>query len=258
MTASQVHERLLDRNFTLLCDTMRRVRDSAESIRIGNEHIRRSMEAVRQSRRRLEGGIPEPSLADSPPSRRDFHVVCLSGSAGAIEAYSEILRHLPPDTGMAFIIVAHLSAEQIEVLPSLLAPATTMPVREVTQGMALAPNQIVVMPSGMEMVLGDQDCLILNAELERRAWPAAIGRFLRSMADALGNRAIAVILSGMGHDGMSDLKAIKQAGGVTLAQAAAAFGEMPQSAVDTGHVDFVLTAGEIADRLTGIARTAVV
>ena len=179
---------------------------------------------------------------------KDFRVVCLGGSAGGLEAYKGILRNLPADTGMAFVVAQHQRFEHMHLLSQILAGVTAMPVVEVKQGMLLEPNRVFVMPPGKDMtVKGDE--FDLQTTLKARGWPITISLFLLSLAEAYGHRAVAVILSGMGQDGSSALKAVKAAGGVTFAQSNAAFDSMPRHAVQTGHVDFILPPPEIAQAL---------
>ena len=183
-----------------------------------------------------------------PTAAKDFRVVCLGGSAGGLEAYTGILRNLPADTGMAFVVAQHQRFEHLHSLSQILASATAMPVVEVEQGMLLEPNRVFVMPPGKDMTVNGDE-FDLQKPLKPRGWPTTISLFLLSLAEVYGHRAVAVILSGMGQDGSSALKAVKAAGGVTFAQSNAAFDSMPRHAVQTGHVDFVLSPPEIAKAL---------
>ena len=175
-------------------------------------------------------------------AEKDFHVVCLGGSAGSLEAYKGILRHMPADTGMAFVIASHRNFENASLLLKILARVTTMPVFEVEEGMSLEPNRVYLMPPSVEMTVKNNE-FALQPPRKPRGWPTTISIFMLSLAEACGQRAIAVILSGMG------LKAIKAAGGMTFAQSNAAYDDMPRHAVETGHVDFILAPAEIASKL---------
>ena len=183
-----------------------------------------------------------------PTHVRNFRVVCLGGSAGGLEAYLGILRPLPADTGMAFIIAPHRGCEQAHLLPDILSAATAMPVAEVTQGMPLEPNRVYVMPPGKDMTVngGKFD---LRTTPPARGWPKTISVIMLSLAEAYGNCAVAVILSGMDHDGSAALQAVKAAGGITFAQSNPAVNDMPRNAVDTGYVDMILPPAEIAKTL---------
>jgi len=176
-----------------------------------------------------------------------FPVVCLGGSAGGLSAYKQILRELPADFNMAIVIVAHRARQNAMFLVPLLAKVTTMEVVEAKEGMRLQPNRVHVAPPQKAITT---DGMVLRLKrTEVIGWPTSIDAFLFSLAKQCASRAIAIILSGMGYDGSVALQAIKDAGGVTFAQSDASWGSMPQSAVNTGHVDFVLTASEIGKQL---------
>src|SRR5205085_4848715 len=134
------------------------------------------------------------------------------------------------------------------MLAEILSRATPMPVREAVQGMQLEANHVYVIPSNVDLTIADG-----SLKLAPRT-PGAhrpIDRFLQSLVDQCGSRAIGVILSGTGSDGAAGVEAIKAAGGVTFAQdaASAKFASMPQTAVATGCVDFVLPPEGIAAEL---------
>jgi two-component system CheB/CheR fusion protein len=180
--------------------------------------------------------------------KEDFRVVCLGGSAGGLEAYTGILGGMPAATGMAFVIAPHRSFEYASLLPQILSRVVSMPVIEVQDGMLLEPNHVFIMPPHLEMTVNDNE-FALQLPRKPHGWPITISVFLLSLAEAYGPRAIAIILSGLDHDGSSALKAIKAAGGVTFAQSDAEFGDMPRHAVETGHIDFILPPAEIAKAL---------
>jgi chemotaxis response regulator CheB len=184
-----------------------------------------------------------------------FRVVCLGGSAGGLEAYIEILRGLPADTGMAFVIAPHRQLEYAHLLTHILTSVTQMPVAEVTEGMRLEPNRVFIMPPRMDMTM-TENVFHLRTTAAPAAWPKTISVFLFSLAEAIGSRAVAVILSGMDHDGSAALKAIKAAGGVTFAQSNAAYDSMPRHAVETGFVDYLLPSAEIGQALLVFAHEA--
>lgn len=134
------------------------------------------------------------------------------------------------------------------MLPQILGGVTTMSVIEVEEGMLLEPNHIYLMPPHTEMTLKNNG-FALQSPRKSHGWPTTISLFLLSLAEAYGQRAIAVILSGTGPDGSSALQAFKAAGGVTFAQSDAEFSDMPRHAVETGYVDFTLSSAEIAKAL---------
>jgi two-component system CheB/CheR fusion protein len=180
--------------------------------------------------------------------KEKFRVVCLGGSAGALDAYTSILQAMAADTGMAFVIAPHRSFENASLLPQILARSTAMPVIEVQDGMLVEPNRVYIMPPSMEMTVKNNE-FSLHTPREQRGWPITISVFLLSLAEVYRQRAVAVICSGVGHDGSAALKAIKAAGGTTFAQSDAQFGDMPRHAVETGYVDFLLTPPQIAKAL---------
>ncbi|HEY7097755.1 MAG TPA: chemotaxis protein CheB [Terriglobales bacterium] len=183
---------------------------------------------------------------------RDFRIVCLAGSAGALDAYREILRGLPNDPGMAFVIVAHRGLENADLLPQLLCRATSMPVVEVTQGMRLERNKVFLAPPH-EDITTDGCVFHLQPSSDPNGWPTAITNFLNSLAEMTGPRAVAVILSGMSGDGSGALAAIKTGGGLTFAQSDASYESMPNAAVKTGHVDAQLSSSGIAEKLRALS-----
>jgi chemotaxis response regulator CheB len=178
----------------------------------------------------------------------EFRVVCLGGSAGGLEAYVGILRTMRPDSGMAFVVAPHRGFAHAHLLQEILSRATAMPVVEVTQGMLLKPNCVFIMPPGKDMTI-DGTAFRLQTTVVPQGWPKTISVFLFSIAEQYQERAVAVILSGMDHDGSAALKAIKMRGGVTFAQSDPAYPSMPQNAIDTGYVDFILSKTEIAAAL---------
>jgi two-component system CheB/CheR fusion protein len=185
-------------------------------------------------------------------TRDNFRVVCLGGSAGGLQAYLDILRGLPADTGMAIVIAAHRSPDHAQLLPRLLGTVTKMPVAEVKEGMRLEPNRVFVIPPRMDLIMTGNE-FHLRTSARPPGWPKTINHFLFSLADAIGPRAVAVILSGLDGDGSAALKSIKAAGGVTFAQSDATSQSMPREAVETGHIDHLLPAAGIAMALVALA-----
>jgi len=184
-----------------------------------------------------------------------FRVVCLGGSAGAFSAYSEILRNLPANTGMAFVVVAHRALKQKEkrLLSQALSFVTSMPVVEVEHGMQLEPDRVFVMPPGVDMTISHNH-LHLKPGSKPHGWPIALSVFLQSLADSVGPRAVAIILSGLDHDGSVAMGSIKAGGGITFAQSNPAHSDMPRHAIETGYVDFVMHPAEIAKTLLALAQ----
>jgi two-component system CheB/CheR fusion protein len=194
---------------------------------------------------------PAPAKATS----KAFPIVGIGASAGGLEAFSELLRHLPEQTGMAFVLVQHLDPKHGSDLREILARTTKIPVQEVIDGAVVEPDHIYVIPPNTSMAL-KEGVLRLAARVLTRGQHMPIDHFLRSLAEACGNRAISVILSGTASDGTEGSRAVKAAGGITFAQdqQSAKYGSMPHSAVASGCVDFVLPPAGIVQELTQIGK----
>jgi two-component system CheB/CheR fusion protein len=172
-----------------------------------------------------------------------------------LEALSQLLRNLPSDTGMAFVLVQHLSPKHESILASILARETSMPVKEATEGVRIQPNHVYVIPAGQDMVLKDGTLgLQPRTSTEGRHMPVDL--FLRTLADVQGSQAVAIVLSGTGTDGTLGCKAVKTAGGISFAQdpTSARYDGMPRSAIAAGCVDLVLPPDEIARELQRLSR----
>jgi two-component system, chemotaxis family, CheB/CheR fusion protein len=207
---------------------------------------------------------PQPQNPQLPPvsetvelDERDenFSVVGIGASAGGLEAFRELLSHLPIDTGMAFVFIQHLGANQKSLLSEILARETAMPVVEVRDGMAVAPNHVYVIPPNTKMTIVGG---MLKLAPREQDWQMVkpVDTFFLSLAGDRGNKAIAVVLSGGDGDGSRGLEAVKEAGGITFAQCegSAKVSSMPNTAVATGQVDFILPPQEIAEELAKISR----
>jgi two-component system CheB/CheR fusion protein len=184
-----------------------------------------------------------------------FPVVGIAASAGGLEAFTQLLRHLPPDTGMAFVLIQHLDPNHKSLLREILAKRTQMLVSEVFDGMSVEPNQVYIIPPNTKMILS---CGVLQLapreKVQGKYMPA--DAFFTSLAAERGSKGIAVVLSGADGDGSLGLKAIKAAGGVTFAQCedTAKYDSMPNTAIATGNVDFVLPPQKIAEELANLSR----
>ncbi len=186
---------------------------------------------------------------------RSFPVVGVGASAGGLEAFSQLLGHLPPKTGMAFVLVQHLDPTHESMLTEILAKATTKPVVGVKDGMRVEPDRVYVIPPNTIMAMSG-GVLRLTSRTATRGPYMPIDSFFRSLALDRKNQAIGVILSGSASDGTLGLKAIKEEGGITFAQDehSAKFAGMPRTAIAAGIVDFVLSPNGIADKLATIGR----
>ena len=194
------------------------------------------------------------TVGDSLSLENRFPVVGIGASAGGLDAFRQFLSHLPTDTGMAFVLIQHLAANQKSLLREILARETEMPVVEVRDEMAVEPNCVYVIPPNTKMEI-EQGLLKLTPREKSRARVMPVDTFFLSLAADLGNKAIAVVLSGGDGDGSQGLEAVKDAGGITFAQSedSAQVSSMPHTAVATGHVDFILDPQEIAVELAKIS-----
>ncbi|PHM07981.1 chemotaxis protein CheB [Nostoc sp. 'Peltigera malacea cyanobiont' DB3992] len=184
-----------------------------------------------------------------------FPIVGIAASAGGLEAFTQVLRHLLTDTGMAFVLIQHLDPNHKSLLSEILARTTQMPVIEVQDGMSVEPNKVYIIPPNTKMMLsGGVLQLTPREKVHGKYMPA--DAFFTSLAADRGYKAIAVVLSGADGDGSLGLKAIKAAGGVTFAQCedTAKFDSMPNTAVATGNVDFILPPQKIAEELVNLSR----
>src|SRR2546430_829169 len=209
---------------------------------------------TKSSREKSARGNParQRSRSNQPKKTSACPIVGIGGAAGGFEAAMELLRHLPPKTWMAFVIVQHLDPHHASRLSNLLGKVTAMPVSEVTKTTKPKPNTVYVQPPN-KCVIAKNGVLTVVRREERLN--VAIDHFFESLAEECGSRAIGIVLSGTGSDGTAGLRAIKAAGGLTFAQnqQSAKFDAMPRSAIRAGFVDLVLTPREIAREIERIS-----
>ena len=181
-------------------------------------------------------------------------VVGVGASAGGLEAFTELLSHLPDDTGMAFVLIQHLDPKHESHLTELLSKASKMPVSEVNGETRARANHVYVIPPRCNLGISDGVLHTPPRPASGRNMP--IDSFFRALAADRGSQALGVVLSGTASDGTLGLQAIKAAGGITFAQEmrTAKFDSMPRSAIAAGVADFVLPPAGIARQLVAIAR----
>lgn len=191
---------------------------------------------------------------DETRSRKHFPVVCVGGSAGGLDAYTRLLRHLPVDLGVAVVIVNHLRIVATQ-LHEILPHHTEMPVELIVEGLNIQPNHVFIIPSHRDLHILDGE-FRLRPISKPRGWPDVITVFLRSLTDNWDGKIIAVIVSGYDGDGAAALCEIRDIGGTTIAQKpeTAFQPDMPESAIDTGCIDFVLSPENIAAQIRKIVR----
>jgi len=208
-------------------------------------------------------GATTPNSANNSPLSPDgpapnkatlTRVVGLGASAGGLEALQQFLANVPPASGLAYIVVQHLDPTHKAMLTELLQRSTQMPVHEATGSMHVVPDAVYVIPPSTELTLvGGRLHLTEPAQPRGRRLPIDV--LFSSLARDQGERAIGVVLSGMGSDGTVGLQAIKGAGGLTFAQdpASAQFDSMPRSAIEAGLCDIVAAAEELPHRILMVA-----
>jgi two-component system chemotaxis response regulator CheB len=185
---------------------------------------------------------------------KDFPVVCVGGSAGGLDAYTRLLKHLPADMGVAIVIVNHLRTVAT-LLHELLPQYTEMPVELITESLQIEPNHVFIIPEQRDLHVQDGE-FRLKPISKPRGWPDVITVFLRSLTEHWDGKLIAVIVSGYDGDGAAALCGIKEAGGITIAQKpdTAVQPDMPESAIASGCIDYVLSPENIAKEIVRIAR----
>ena len=196
-----------------------------------------------------------PAEEASSARHLPFPVVGIGASAGGFEAIGTVLKHLPADTGMSFVVIMHLDPRHNSKLTELLSRGTAMPVREIRDGISIEPNHVYILPPNHDAIMQEK-CLRLVRRPETERLHMPIDHFFLSLAGQQGERAIGVVLSGTGTDGTAGLSAIKAEAGISVAEAedSAKYFGMPGSAIEAGCVDAVLPAKDIAGELARIAR----
>lgn len=214
-------------------------------------------DAERMSNEQIEELDPQRApLSPDKPHVGAHPAVCpvvgLGASAGGLEAFQNFLNAASPDAGLAYVLVQHLDPNHESMLAELLSRRTTMPVRQVTDGMEIEPNNVYLIPPNASLVI-ERARLRLSDFSEPRGFRRPIDVFFRSLAIDQGGNAACVVLSGTGADGSEGLRAVKEAGGLTLVQtpATAKYDGMPKSAVATGLVDKVLDVSDMPSAIRG-------
>jgi two-component system CheB/CheR fusion protein len=181
--------------------------------------------------------------------------VAIGASAGGLKAIEEIMRLLPEDTGMAFVILQHLSRRFKSLMKEILMKDTRMEILGIEQDMPLLPNRVYLLPAGKKLRMRGYQ-FSLEDQPEADAPHFVIDAFLHSLGKELGARSVAVILSGTGSDGSRGIQTVKESGGLVIVQEpdSGEFDGMPISSINTRLVDYILPPAEIAVRLTHLSR----
>ncbi|MGV9004940.1 CheR family methyltransferase [Flavobacterium sp.] len=183
---------------------------------------------------------------------QNFPIVGIGASAGGLIAFKQLLTVIPQHSGMAYVLVQHLDPSHESYLPEILQRVTTIPVHEITEDIHLAPDNIYIIPSNK--ILISKDGVLQLKPRDPKILNLSIDAFFTSLAEVHKEFAIGIVLSGTGRDGTLGLKAIKENGGISIAQdhESATYNSMPQSAIDANVVDFILSPGEIPKKLIKI------
>ena len=191
-------------------------------------------------------------------SNRPSFIVGMGGSAGALEAFEQFFTHMPPDSGVAFVLVTHMDPSHKGMMPELLGRCTTMSVVQVEDNTPVRPNHVYTIPPNKDMSILN-GTLHLQDPTAPRGIRAPIDLFLRHLAEDQEDHAIAIIMSGMGMDGTLGVKAVKEHLGLAMAQDArsAKYDSMPKSAIGTGLIDYVDTAQQLPEKLLAYIRHTV-
>jgi two-component system, chemotaxis family, CheB/CheR fusion protein len=196
-----------------------------------------------------DGNDGAPTSEVTPERRRTrCPAVGIGASAGGVEALQKFLPAVTPDSGLAYVVIMHLDPRRESALTQVLSRIARVPVVTITHKMPVEPNRVHVVPPNAMVSIDSGEFLLAKAG-ESRGRPTIIDGFLISLAEDLGENAACVILSGTGSDGTVGLRAIKEHGGLTLAQAQAEYEGMMRSAVSTGLVDFLLPVVEMPAKL---------
>ncbi|MDB2687043.1 PAS domain-containing protein [Mariniblastus sp.] len=177
-------------------------------------------------------------------------IVGIGASAGGLKPIQEFFDHMPVDTGMSFVVVQHLSPDFKSLMDELLARHTKMQIHKVIDGVDIEPNSIYLIPAEKNMsISGNQ--LLLTDKSERSGLHLPIDNFFQSLAEVVGEKSVAIVLSGTGTDGSRGIKSVREAGGLVLVQTpeSAGFDGMPRAAISTGIVDLICNVYDMPDRL---------
>ncbi|MFZ2267547.1 MAG: EAL domain-containing protein [Azonexus sp.] len=211
----------------------------------------------------LKVALPTPKKSKTSPSSkaksseaaaRRRYLVGIGASAGGLEALSALISNLPIKLGLCYVVVQHLSPTYRSMLVQLLSRDTAMAVKEIEDGCAPEPDTIFITPASSNVTMRD-GCFHLVTTARKMVPKPSVNVFLSSLAEQYGEDAIGVILSGTGSDGSQGIREIKAVGGFTFAQepGSAKYDGMPQSAIDTGCVDWILPPDQIAEKIAAIA-----
>ena len=199
--------------------------------------------------------MTEKTMMNVAGPERGFPVVCVGGSAGGLDAYTRLLKHLPPDMGVAIVIVNHVRTFAT-LLHEILPRFTAMPVELITERLVIQPDHVFIIPEQHDLHVMNGQFRLMPVS-KPRGWPDVITVFLRSLTEHWEGKIIAIIVSGYDGDGAAALCGIRDIGGITIAQRpdTAKQPDMPESAIASGCIDFILSPEDIATTLVRLAHS---
>jgi two-component system CheB/CheR fusion protein len=190
------------------------------------------------------------ALTHVQPSINSFYIVGIGASAGGLEALESFFKNMNENSGMAFIVVSHLDPNHISIMPELIQKSTKIKVYQAEEGMLIEPNHIYVTPANRDLAILHRTIQLIEP-VEPHGFRLPIDLFFKSLASDIGEKAIAIVLSGMASDGTEGLKSVKSELGMVMVQEpkSAKFDGMPGSAIKTGLADYILPPEEMPEQL---------
>ena len=211
---------------------------------------------VEKKRSQVDGVAPLGEHAPRRAATDAFPIVGVGASAGGLEAFTTLLRHVDPSSGIALVLIQHLDPTHASFLRDALAKTTTMPVEQAEDGMRVLPDHVYVIPPNTCLGIHRGLLTLEPRREESKGQNLPVDHFFRALAAERGSGAIGVVLSGTASDGTEGLKVIKEANGITFAQdpASAKFAGMPRSAIEAGAADFAMSVPAIARELARLSQ----
>lgn len=206
------------------------------------------MNGVNKTTTKLKDDLP--GSTQKTVKQESFPVIGMGGSAGSFGAFEKFFMNMPSDSGMAFIVVIHMDPSRNMNISSLLQPFTAMEIVEAADGMLVEPNKVYVIPPNKDMGIHNRHLLLFEVSRSKGAH-MAIDHFLQSLAEDQWNHGVAIIFSGMGADGETGVRMIKEKLGMAMVQSpeTASFKSMPQAAIKSNMVDYVLSPEDMPLKL---------
>ena len=194
-------------------------------------------------------------MSNPDDTRIPATIIGIGASAGGLEALQQFFDYMPADSGLGFVVIQHLSPDYKSLMADILAKHTEMPVRQAEDGMPVRPDHVYLIPPKKNLTI--QSGRLVLSDYDPSALNHPIDLFFSSLAEEKKEHAIVVVLSGTGTDGTNGVKAVKERGGLVIAQApeSAKFDGMPRSAISTGLADFILSHQEIAEEILNFSLT---